>query len=387
MTDQELEQALDKIEDRFLDVNLFYIEKVAEQIQKIGELGQANINRLRIMATVTSDVNEVLEKLTAASRMTGPEIVSILNQAMTDTYTDPRFTRAFSSGLVVPKIQRDALTRYVRAYAIQTSQTMENLSNTTILSQTYRQAVDRAILATTTGLTDYNSAMRDTVRRLGYNGIQVQYPSGYHRRLDTAVRQNILDATRAVSQHCANEVGESLGYDAIELSAHAHSAPDHEPIQGRVFLKEEFEKLQSGRWSYDINKRAHLPMKRAIGIWNCKHFAMPFSTEYSTPVYTEAQLRQFEADNQQGCEIDGKHRTIYEADQMMRKIETEVRRWKDTAVAAQAAGDDTLRRQCQQHINSLVAKYGQISKLSELPQQKNRMTVEGFKMVKLKKGA
>ena len=128
-------------------------------------------------------------------------------------------------------------------------------------------------------------------------------------------------------------------------------------------------------------------MKRAIGIWNCKHFAMPFSTEYSTPVYTEAQLRQFEADNQQGCEIDGKHRTIYEADQMMRKIETEVRRWKDTAVAAQAAGDDTLRRQCQQHINSLVAKYGQISKLSKLPQQKNRMTVEGFKMVKLKKGA
>ena len=98
-------------------------------------------------------------------------------------------------------------------------------------------------------------------------------------------------------------------------------------------------------------------------------------------------MRQFEADNQQGCMIDGKHRTIYEADQMMRKLETEVRRWKDTAVAAQTVGDDALRRQCQQHINSLVAKYGQISAVSKLPQQKDRMTVQGFKMVKLKKSA
>lgn len=387
MTEKELDLALDEIEDQFDEVNLYYIEKIAKQLQQISELTPTSINRLRILATVTSDINDILRKLMTATQLTEPQIQSLFMRAMTDTYVDPRFRKAFSSGLTVPKARREELTRYVRAYAVQTAQTMRNLSNTTILSEIYRSAVDKAILATSTGLTDYNSAIRDTVRRIGYNGLQVQYPSGYHRRLDTAVRQNILDATREVAQHCANEVGEALGYDAVELSAHAHSAPDHEPVQGRVFLKTEYDKLQSGQWCFDVNKRAHIPMKRAIGTWNCKHFAMPFSTVYSTPVYTEVQLRQFEADNQRGCEIDGKHRTIYEADQMMRKIETEVRRWKDTAVMAQTVGDDTLRRQCQQHINSLVAKYGQISKLSKLPQQKNRMTVEGFKMVKLKKGA
>lgn len=387
MTDEELDLALLLIQDRFSALNLLYIRKVAEQIRLIGELGQSNVNRLMILANVTSDVQEIERELMTATSSTKQEIQAIFQRAMNDTYTDPRFTRAFQSGLVIPPRQRMDLMRYVQAFAMQTGLTMENLANTTAISRSYRDVVDSAILATSFGLTSYTQATRDTVRRLGYSGLQVQYESGYHRRLDTAVRQNILDATREVSQHCADEVGKALEYNAVELSAHLHSAPDHEPLQGRVFLKSEYDKLQSGQWAFDVNKRVHMPIKRKIGIWNCKHFAMPFSTEFSTPVYTEAQLRQFEADNQRGCEIDGKHRTIYEADQMMRKLETEVRRWKDTAVAAQTVGDDTLRRQCQQHINSLVAKYGQISAASKLPQQKDRMTVQGFKMVKLKKSA
>ena len=387
MTDEELDLAFARIQDRFSDLNLLYIRKVAEQIRLIGELGQSNINRLMILANVTSDVQEIERELMTATSSTKQEIQAIFQRAMNDTYTDPRFTRAFQSGLVIPPRQRVDLMRYVQAFAIQTGLTMENLANTTAISQSYRDAVDSAILATSFGLTSYTAATRDTVRRLGYSGLQVQYASGYHRRLDTAVRQNVLDATREVSQHCAEEVGKALEYNAVELSAHMHSAPDHEPLQGRVFLKTEYDKLQSGQWAFDVNKRVHPPIKRKIGIWNCKHFAMPFSTVFSTPVYTEAQLRQFEADNQRGCEIDGKHRTIYEADQMMRKLETEVRRWKDVAVAAQTVGDDALRRQCQQHINSLVAKYGQISAVSKLPQQKDRMTVQGFKMVKLKKSA
>ena len=67
----------------------------------------------------------------------------------------------------------------------------------------------------------------------------------------------------------------------------------------------------------------------------------------------------------------------------MRKIEAEIRRQKDTAVAAQTAGDDVLRRNCQRKINSLSAKYSQIAKLSGLPTKRQRMTVEGFKAIKL----
>ena len=75
--------------------------------------------------------------------------------------------------------------------------------------------------------------------------------------------------------------------------------------------------------------------------------------------------------------------TTYEVSQLMRKMETRVRRYKDTANAARIVGDDMLRRECQMKINALAAKYEQLSRLSGLPMRKQRMSVEGFKMVKV----
>jgi hypothetical protein len=66
----------------------------------------------------------------------------------------------------------------------------------------------------------------------------------------------------------------------------------------------------------------------------------------------------------------------------MRKIETRVRRQKDIAVAAQAAGDDTLRKQCQDSIKALANEYIKVSRASGLAQRSERMQVEGFKPYK-----
>lgn len=383
MTDKELNKALDTIQSRFDEVNRLFIRKVAAQIAKIGELNQSSINRLTVMAEVTSDVEEITLALMNAANMTKPEVIALYTQAMNDTYTDPRFTRAFQAGLRVPPVQRIRMVNLTQGIAAQTMLALDNLSNTTAVAQPYRAAVDTAVLAVSSGLTSYTAATRDAIRQLGYNGLQVNYASGYHRRLDTAVRQNIIDATRQITQHCADAVGESLGYDAIELSAHMHSAPDHEPVQGRVFLRAEFDKMQAGLSFVDVDGNSYAGFKRRIGEWNCMHFASPFSTRFSKRLYSNEQLADWAQKNNEGCEIDGKHVTTYQAQQMMRKIETEVRRWKDTAVAAQIAGDDQLRRQCQSHINALAAKYGQISSVSGLTEHRNRMVVEGFKPVKL----
>lgn len=385
MTDQELNRALDDIQKRFEPVNRLYIERIARQIRKIGELNQSSINRLTVMAEMTSDVSEITRALIQALAVTRPEIAVLFNRAMQDTYTDPRFTRAFQSGLTVSPVKRQELVNFTRGVALQTEQSLDNLSNTTAIMPTYQAAVDTAVLAVGSGLTSYTAATRDTIRQIGYNGMQVHYASGYHRRLDTAVRQNILDATRQITQHCADEVGKSLGYDAVELSAHRHSAPDHEPVQGRVFLRAEFDKMQAGESCVDVDGNRYNGFKRAIGEWNCMHFGSPFSTQFSQRQYSNETLVQWAQENQAGCEIDGKHVTIYKAQQMMRSVETEVRRWKDTAVGAQNAGDDALRRECQANINALSAKYSQIAALSGLTQHRNRMTVEGFKAVSLKK--
>lgn len=388
---EELEKAIKAILKQIGIVNTKYIKKIAAQIKKIGELNPSSVNRLVAMSEMNNNLGEITEQLRQALGVSSRGIQKIYEKALQEVYTDPRFSRYLEEepDAVRPEA-RQKLTNYVQALWKQTAGNLYNYSNTTALRQTYIDAIDKAVLATSMGVSSYTETMRSTIRQLGSAGMQVVYASGYHRRLDTAVRQNIVDAVNQINKNAsvmlADELNETAGediYDAIEISAHARSAPDHEPVQGHVFMKAEWEKLQAGLVSRDIDGRVFAGFRRPIGEWNCRHTPMSFSTKWSKRKWTDEQLRKFIDENRQGCEIDGKHRTLYEAMQMMREIETAVRREKDTAVAAQAAGDDAMRQQCQRNINALVRRYAEIAKASGNAEKRQRMTVEGFRAVKV----
>lgn len=382
MTQKELNRLVDMLMARFDEVNSFYIAKIAKQIAKIGGLNQSSVNRLTIMAEMNEDIADINQRLANVARLSVPELYTIYQKAMNDVYTSPTFSRALSLK-PLSDTAKDRLQGYVRAVSVQTAGTLTNLSNTTIASDVYRHAVDNAVLAVTSGLTDYKSATRQAIREIGYGGLQVRYPSGYHRRLDTAVRQNVIDAANQIAQNASIIMGDDLGFDAYEISAHARSAPDHEPIQGRVFLREEFDKLQNDEPCQDVDGHQFDAIRRAIGEWNCMHIAMSFSTKYSVRRYSEEQLSQWASDNAKGCEIDGKHYSTYEAVQLMRRLETAVRREKDVANAARIANDDQLRRECQLKINALAQRYSNVARIAGITPRKDRMRVEGFQMVKV----
>lgn len=373
--------AVDYILQGFEEVNAFYIAKIAEQIKRIGELNPTSINRISVMTEMGADIADITQRLQLATNMGIKEMMLIYQAALNDMYTDSRFKEALKH-TALTAADRARLTQYAQAVSIQTAKRLSNLSNTTVVSKAYQKAVDKAIFVASSGMGDYKSATRQVIHDLGYNGMQVLYQSGYHRRLDTAVRQNIVDGVNQIAQNCSAMMGEALGYDAFEVSAHARSAPDHEPVQGRVFLKAEFEKMQGGFLFRDIDGKEYQPFKRPIGEWNCMHIAMSFSTKHSIRRYTDEQLAKWKADNQKGCEIDGKHYTTYGAVQLMRRIETEVRREKDAAVAAQKAGDGILRKQCQKRINALMQKYNGVAKAAGITPRRDRTRVEGFKAVK-----
>ena len=211
----------------------------------------------------------------------------------------------------------------------------------------------------------------------------IYYESGYRRRLDTAARQNIVDAVNQLAQNTAEMIGDDLGYDAVEISAHLMSAPDHEPVQGRVFLKTEFQKMQSGMDFVDIDGNRYKGFRRPITEWNCRHFNSPFDSKNSIRSYTDAELKEYYDKNHKGCTINGKKYTIYEASQLMRKVETQIRRQKDIAKAAQASGDQQMREDCQRKINTLDTYYRQICKIAGLRSQISRSVVAGFEPVKI----
>lgn len=129
----------------------------------------------------------------------------------------------------------------VKSLASITAGMYRNISNTSVigfiqdgtfkqLQQVYQDTIDKAILSISQGKQDFYSSMRQTLKELGGSGL-VQYESGRTRRLDSAVRMNILDGMRALNNETSRRFGEEYNADGIEISVHSQPAPDHSDIQ------------------------------------------------------------------------------------------------------------------------------------------------------------
>lgn len=387
LTDKQIAEALDLIDGRYHDVITKYLQKVGKTINEIGHLNQSSINLLVQLRRMGVDVQTIERELQKVTKLTQRDIKALFRKAAQEANTDARFSYV-SKGVEPDSGRWEALVENIWK---QTAGAMDNLANSTVITDGYRSAVDDAVQAVTMGASDYNSAIRETVRCLGKEGLQVEYESTYlaadgklkhrRRRLDSAVRQNVLDGIRQVQQKAQELIGEEIGADGVDITAHPNSALDHEPVQGRRFDLENFQRMQSGLDFEDVDGNSYKGFERPITQWRCRHLIFYILLGVTRRMYTDEQLTTWEQDNQKGCIIDGKHYTNYEATQLMRSLETEIRKQKDTAVLAKASGDDLLRRECQSNINKLTKKYNAVADAAGLRKQMQKTRVEGFKAV------
>ena len=258
------------------------------------------------------------------------------------------------------------------------------------IQQAYYEIIDRGILSISQGKETFQTEMRRIMKQLGNNGV-VLYESGRTRRLDSAIRMNILDGIRQVNQETANRFGQQYGADGMEVSVHENPAPDHADMQGRQFSLEEFEKLQNGEEAKDYKGRttqiehSKNGSYRMIEEYNCYHKVFPIVLGVSKPEYTDKQLKEIQEKNEKGFEYEGKHYTNYQGTQLQRRIETEIRKAKDTQILARASGDTELVEQSQNKIRLLTSKYNDLCKVSGLQPKKVRMQVSGYSKVAIKK--
>lgn len=391
LTDKQIAEALDLIDSRYHDVIVKYLQKVGKTINEIGHLNQSSINlliQLRRMGVDTQTIERELQKVT---KLTKQDIKTLYRKATQEANTDARFSYV-SKGVEPDSVRWNALVEDIWK---QTAGAMDNLANASVITENYREAIDEAVQAVTMGASDYQSVIRDTVKRIGRAGIQVEYESTYlaadgqlkhhKRRLDSAVRQNVLDGIRQVQQKAQELIGEEIGADGVDITAHPNSAPDHEPVQGRRFDLVNFQRMQSGQDFEDVDGRHYEGFERPITQWRCRHLIFYILLGVTRRMYTDEQLKDWKSQNQKGCVIDGKHYSNYEATQLMRNLETEIRRQKDTAVLAKASGDDVLRRECQSNINKLTKKYDAVAEAAGLRKQMGKTYVKGFEPVELQK--
>lgn len=367
--------------DRFMDVwdsvNTIFVKKIAEQIKAIEGLNATSINRLAVMADMNANIAMIRSKLQKALSYTEKH----LDEVLLDSFKEVHGPQSYARLLTEDPRSRTAKNRFdqmLKTVSRQTIGTLTNLSNTTAISQRYMHLVDQAVTASVSGIASYSEVARDIILDLGSNGMQVEYQSGYHRRLDSAVRANLVSACNQVNQQGSDIIGEELGCDCKEISVHACPAPDHAPVQGHILRNEEWGRMQAGLDFEDYKGRPFKGFRRPIGEWNCGHFGMAFDSRYQEPKYDQEQLDSILEKNEQGFEWQGKHYSLYEGTQMMRKLETMIRKQMDTAVAAKSSGRDDIREKCQKRIDSLGKTYTSLSDASGIPKKYNRIRVEGF---------
>lgn len=358
---------------RYEALNEEYLEIIGERVRAIGRVSPTDLYRLERLRDIGADMEKLKRKLASETGKSLKELEKLLRQAA-DAAMKPY------DGLMSaePYLRNEIAEAMAAAQYVETARAMVNLSNTTVSSTAYQGLVDRAVSAVQLGTESYQSAIRSVLRGAAWDGLcvvdgtrKVRYAGGLTRRLDTAARQNVLDGFRALMQRTRDETGKAFGADGVEISAHMLCAEDHLPYQGRQFSLEEFERL---------NQTLRRPI--AKGIWNCSHVAEPIVLGISKPAYTEEELAEYRKSSVEQVAIDGKTRSRYQWTQEQRRIETAIRRKKDVAIAAKAAGDDVLRRQCQQRINDLRKRYDRISKDAGLEVRTDKMAVSGFRAVK-----
>lgn len=140
----------------------------------------------------------------------------------------------------------NTMSQLVRAFQLQTIGSLRNLTQTmgfrnTVLGTTgvmeaYQREIDIATLKVASGVSSYDQAVNDCVKRLAQSGLRsVDYESGRSYQLDTAARMCVRTGTSQLAGRITEMNLESTGVDLVITSQHTGSRPEHAVWQNKVF--------------------------------------------------------------------------------------------------------------------------------------------------------
>lgn len=391
--DKKLELLLERFYQRYNKYNTKVLEKMGEAIKKFDGVSPTVAHQIAQELKYGTDIDELIAEL---SRLSGKSIKDIEEAFDLVAEENVEFAEVYAKAKNMEFVDykdNDQLKRLVKAIAGETNATFKNISNAKMigfvlkdadgnkifknLKKTYNDLIDEAVFNVTTGTTDYQSAMRGVMKQLADSGVKIHeekvgYKSGYNVRIDSAVRQNVLDGIRKINVNIQEQVGKEFGANAIELSLTFPCADDHAPYEGKIYTHKEFENIQSS-------------LERPFFQWNCRHFGFQVVKGISHPQYTQKYLDQKHAQEHKEFYFEGKKINQVEANDLMRKIETSIRRNKDAQIIGRSAGNKEIVANSQQNITALTHKYNELSKVSNLPTYKNRLVVSGYRRVNANK--
>ena len=237
------------------------------------------------------------------------------------------------------------------------------------------------------GAFSYQEAIRFALRELADTGAYITYPTGHHDRIDVAVRRCVLTGVGQTAAAVAKKQAEDSGCEYMELTAHSGARPEHAKWQGQlVIIKgKRTQKYIDGLKVFTLSEIGYGDGAGFKG-WNCSHNWHSYYVGYSTPNYTQEELKKLD----EPCiPYNGKLYTEYEISQMQRAGERKVRAWKRRCITAQegvnSAADDATKATAQAeysksavHLKATEEKLKDFCKQTGQDRDRFREQVYGF---------
>lgn len=238
----------------------------------------------------------------------------------------------------------------------------------------FSHAMDSAIMNIASGGFSSGQAVEQVVSDLEKSGIRhVDFGSGISRGIDVAAALAVRTTLGQMAAEISMSNAEELGTDLVEVSSHAGAREgtghaSHVDWQGKVYSI-------SGKAHPEEEKRLGYPIEKlsdATGYpddptglcgYNCRHTFYPFIEGISEPNPIEK--------DPEPVTVDGRTYTYYQATQVQRRIERELRELK-----RQYIGGDTKRLAA---IKAKEQQYARFCRKAGLKQNLERIYVKGYK--------
>lgn len=311
----------------YQNLELQIIEEIATRIANYGYANTVVLNDIKIAQEMGFLYQDIIKLVAEYNNTTYENVNQIFYEAGEKTlkFDDKIYTEAGLNPL--PINQSSSMMQILNATIEKTAGNLQNLCMTTAStaqSQFYN-AINMAYMETSTGVKSYTQAIVDEIKKISKQGAVIEYPSGAKRSLESAIRTNVVTA---VNQNCGKlqELrADEVGCDLMELSAYSGARPEHAKWQGKIVSR-------SGKRGYlslrDIGYGEATGFK---GV-NCHHDWYPYF-EGSTRTYTNEQLKKWQNEK---VTYNGQQISVYEATQIQRKIERQIRQDKKDLRAQQA---------------------------------------------------
>ena len=412
MFNEERENVLiERLVRRQEKANEIILKEIGKVLGEIGQLTPSEAYTIGQQLKYGESLQKIVRILSETSRLTEVEIYEMLRG---EARYNLDFSKKYFKAREIDFIPYDSnlpLQNLVEEVSLATIGNYRNISNTLGLTfldsnnnkvtksitQAYNEIVDNAILNVSTGKQSFQQELERQLKTIGKNGVQsIEYESGRHRRIDSALRMNLQDGLSQLAIAQQEIVGGQFGYNMVEVTHHVNAAPDHiDSIDGKQFAMIDILRQQilngiekdikltdilgnrvkvKGVWYDDFNT-INEGLDRHVGTLNCRHTTMTGILGIDKPRYSKEELERDKENNLKGFDYENKHYSLYEGEQLLRKIELELRKTRETKILAQSSKEIETLNQMKQKENLLINKYYDILKVSGLKSKIERARI------------